>query len=74
MRLTIHSDGYQGFKKRSMERARKFDSGETVAPSKSITFESPMDIFSGADGGADAAVRCGAAQAALGDGACSGGA
>jgi predicted transcriptional regulator len=45
MNLKIHSDGYEGFKKRSMERARKLDHGEKIAASKSITFESPMDIF-----------------------------
>ena len=45
MKLTVHSDGYEGFKKRSMERARKMDRGEKIAPSRTITFESPMDIF-----------------------------
>ena len=45
MKLKIHTDGYEGFKKRSLERAAKIDRGEKIAASKSITFESPLDIF-----------------------------
>jgi predicted transcriptional regulator len=45
MKLTVHVDGFEGFKKRSLERARKIDRGERIAPSFGITFESPMQIF-----------------------------
>ncbi len=44
MRLTIHSDGLEGFRKRSVERARKMDRGEKLQAEKSITFESPIEM------------------------------
>jgi predicted transcriptional regulator len=45
MNLKIHTDGFEGFKERSLERARKMDRGERVAPSFGITFETPMQMF-----------------------------
>lgn len=45
MKLTVRSDGFEGFKKRAMERARRLDRGEKIASSRTITFESPLDIF-----------------------------
>ena len=45
MNLTIHTDGFDGFAKRSVERARKMDRGERIQPSFGITFESPMQMF-----------------------------
>lgn len=44
MRLTIHTDGFEGFRKRSLERARKMDRGERLRPEKSITFENPIEM------------------------------
>ena len=45
MNLTIHTDGFEGFSRRSLERARKLTRGERIAPSFGITFESPMQMF-----------------------------
>jgi len=45
MKLTIRTDGFEGFKKRSFERAAKMDRGERLTPEKSITFESPLDLL-----------------------------
>jgi predicted transcriptional regulator len=44
MRLTIHSDGLEGFRRRSRELARKMDRGEKIRPEKSITFENPIEM------------------------------
>ena len=44
MKLTIHSDGLEGFRKRSLERARKMDRGEKLKAEKIITFESPVEM------------------------------
>ncbi len=45
MNLTIHTDGFEGFKKRSLERARKLTRGERITPSRGLTFESPIQMF-----------------------------
>ncbi len=45
MKLTIHTDGFEGFKERTLERARKMDKGEAIAPAFGFTFESPMQMF-----------------------------
>jgi len=45
MNLTIHTDGFEGFKKRSLERAKKLTRGERVATSRGLTFESPKQMF-----------------------------
>ena len=40
--LTIHNDGFEGFRNRSLERARKLDRGELLEPlepEKIITFD-----------------------------------
>jgi len=39
-KLTIHTDGFEGFRKRSLKRARKLDRGELLEPEKILTFES----------------------------------
>jgi predicted transcriptional regulator len=44
MKLTVHTDGLAGFRKRSQERARKMDRGERLKPEKIITFESPVEM------------------------------
>jgi predicted transcriptional regulator len=38
-KLTIHGDGFEGFRKRSLERAKKLDRGELLEPEKILTFE-----------------------------------
>jgi hypothetical protein len=45
MNFTIHTDGFDGFSERSLERAKKMDRGERIEPSFGITFESPMQMF-----------------------------
>ena len=44
MKLTVRSDGFEGFRKRSLGRARKMDRGEKLKPEKIITFESPVEM------------------------------
>lgn len=36
-KLTIHTDGFEGFRKRALERARTLDRGEPIIPEYSIT-------------------------------------
>src|SRR5947209_11484468 len=38
-KITIHTDGFEGFRKRSLERAKKLDRGELLESEKIITFE-----------------------------------
>lgn len=38
-KLTIHTDGFEGFRKRSLERAKKLDRGELLEAEKIVTFE-----------------------------------
>jgi predicted transcriptional regulator len=38
-KLTVHTDGFEGFRKRSLERAKKLDRGELLEPEKILTFE-----------------------------------
>jgi predicted transcriptional regulator len=38
-KLTVHTDGFEGFRKRSLERARKLDRGELLEPQRIVTFE-----------------------------------
>lgn len=45
MKLTVYTDGFEGFAKRSRERARKLDKGERIEASFGFTFESPMQMF-----------------------------
>jgi predicted transcriptional regulator len=45
-KVTIHADGFEGARKRSLERARKLDRGETLDPEISITIEaSSLKVF-----------------------------
>ena len=39
-KLTIKTDGFEGFRKRSLERAKRLDRGELLEPEKIVTFES----------------------------------
>lgn len=36
-KVTVHTDGFDGFRKRALDRARKLDRGESIAPEHSIT-------------------------------------
>ncbi len=45
MKLTVHTDGFEGWAKRGLERARKMSRGEKIAPSCAITFESPLQML-----------------------------
>jgi len=45
MKLTIRTDGFEGYKKRSLDRAAKMARGERLTPERSITFESPLDLL-----------------------------
>ena len=38
-KVTIYTDGFEGFRKRSIERAAKLDRGELLKPEKIITLE-----------------------------------
>lgn len=42
MTLTIHTDGFDGYTKRALARARKLDRKERIKPVVSITFENPL--------------------------------
>ena len=45
MKLTIHTDGFDGYMERSRVRAEKWAKGERVEPSFGFTFESPAQMF-----------------------------
>lgn len=47
-KATIHTDGFEGFRKRSLERARKLDRGELLEPEKIITVEDAHKTLTGA--------------------------
>lgn len=42
MTLIIHTDGFEGYAKRALARARKMDRKERIKPEVSITFDSPL--------------------------------
>jgi predicted transcriptional regulator len=44
-KFSIRADGFEGFVKRSMKRARKMDRGERIEPYFGFTFESPEQMF-----------------------------
>jgi predicted transcriptional regulator len=44
MKTKIYTDGIEGFKRRSLERARLMDAGLPFPPSRGITFESPSEM------------------------------
>lgn len=45
-KLTIRTDGFEGFRKRSLERAKKLDRGELLEPEKVITFDKSFKVLS----------------------------
>lgn len=42
MNSKIHTDGFEGYARRALERARKLDRGEAVKAEITITFEDPL--------------------------------
>ena len=42
MRLKINTDGFEGFGRRALARARKLDRREAIQPEIAITFENPL--------------------------------
>jgi predicted transcriptional regulator len=42
MTLLIHTDGFEGYAKRALARARKLDRKERIKPEVSITFDNPL--------------------------------
>jgi len=42
MTLRINTDGFEGYAKRALERARKLDRREAIKPEITITFEDPL--------------------------------
>jgi predicted transcriptional regulator len=42
MTLVIHTDGFEGYAKRALARARKLDRKERIKPEVSITFDNPL--------------------------------
>ena len=42
MKLKINTDGFEGYAKRALERARKLDRREAIKPEITITFEDPL--------------------------------
>jgi predicted transcriptional regulator len=42
MKLRINADGFEGYAKRALERARKLDRREAIRPEITITFEDPL--------------------------------
>lgn len=45
MKATIRTDGFEGYAKRSLARAKKLSRGERIEPERNITFESPLDML-----------------------------
>lgn len=45
MQLKIHTDGFEGYGKRALARARKLDRRERVKPEITITFDNPLAML-----------------------------
>ena len=44
MKAKIYTDGFEGYAKRSLERAKKLSSGRKIEPEIAITFEDPLKM------------------------------
>ncbi|MDR3765381.1 MAG: MarR family transcriptional regulator [Acidobacteriota bacterium] len=44
MKLTVHTDGMQGYKDRALARAARLDRNEKLTPEISITFDDPVSM------------------------------
>ena len=45
MKLTVRTDGFEGWAKRARVRARKMDRGERLVAERTINFESPLEML-----------------------------
>jgi len=45
MKITVRSDGFEGYKKRALARAAKLARREPVRPEVTITFDNPLDML-----------------------------
>jgi predicted transcriptional regulator len=45
MKLKVNTDGFEGYAKRAMARARKLDRRETIPPEITITFDNPLAML-----------------------------
>ena len=44
MKTKIHTDGFEGYAKRALERAKKLSEHKKIEPEMSITFENPLSM------------------------------
>jgi predicted transcriptional regulator len=45
MKITVRSDGFEGYKKRALARAKKLARREKIEPEVTITFETPLAML-----------------------------
>ena len=45
MKITVRSDGFEGYKKRALARAAKLARREPVRPEVTITFDNPLEML-----------------------------
>lgn len=45
MKITVRSDGFEGYKKRALARAAKLARREPIRPAVTITFDNPLDML-----------------------------
>ncbi len=45
MKITVRSDGFEGYKKRALVRAKKLARREKIEPEVTITFETPLAML-----------------------------
>ncbi len=45
MKITVRSDGFEGYKKRALARAAKLARRERVRPEMTITFDNPLEML-----------------------------
>jgi len=45
MKLIVHTDGFEGYRKRATARAKRLTRREKIVPGLSITFESPLEML-----------------------------
>jgi predicted transcriptional regulator len=43
-KLTIHADGFEGYSKRALARARRLERREMIEPEITITFDNPLQL------------------------------
>ena len=45
MKITVRSDGFEGYKKRALTRAAKLARREPIRPEMTITFDNPLTML-----------------------------